>query len=99
MLVAAVLRPEQREDCELEVVRLALQQLEDPVVLAVREAEPAVEWLFRDEAQGAQSSRGGRRWKKRTAALPGICLFHASRDPEEARPRACPTRNLVRTPP
>ena len=51
MLVAAVLRPEQREDGELEVVRLALQQLLDTVVLPVREAELAVEWLFRDEAQ------------------------------------------------
>ena len=53
MLVAAVLRPEEREDGELEVVRLALQQLEDTVVLPVGEAELAVEWLFRDEAQSA----------------------------------------------
>ena len=51
MLVAAVLRPEQREDGELEVVRLALEQLLDTRVLPVREAELAVEWLFRDGAQ------------------------------------------------
>ena len=57
MLVAAVLRPEQREDGELEMVRLALQQLEDAVVLPVREAELAVEWLFRDEAQDASLER------------------------------------------
>ena len=51
VLVAAVLRPEEREDGELEVVRLPLQQLVDTVVLPVREAELAVEWLFRDGAQ------------------------------------------------
>jgi hypothetical protein len=48
VLVAAVLRPEQREDGELEVVRLALQQLMDTVELPVREAELAMERLFRD---------------------------------------------------
>jgi hypothetical protein len=48
VLVAAVLRPEEREDSELEVVRLALEQLLDTRVLPVREAELAVEWLFRD---------------------------------------------------
>ena len=53
VLVAAVLRPEEREDGELEVVRLALQQLLDARVLPVREAELAVERLFRDGAQEA----------------------------------------------
>ena len=53
VLVAAVLRPEQREDGELEVVRLALEQLVDTGVLPVREAELAVERLFRDGAQEA----------------------------------------------
>lgn len=51
MLVAAMLRPEEREDCELEVVRLATEQLLDAVVLPVCEAELAVEWLCRDGAQ------------------------------------------------
>ena len=51
VLVAAVLRPEEREDGQLEVVRLALQQLLDTRVLPVREAELAVKWLFRDRAQ------------------------------------------------
>ena len=52
MLVRAVLRPEQREDGELEVVGLALEQLDDPVQLVVRQAERALE-RFRDLAQGA----------------------------------------------
>jgi hypothetical protein len=51
VLVAAVLRPEQREDGQLEMVRLTLEQLLDARVLPVREAELAVEWLFRDRAQ------------------------------------------------
>jgi hypothetical protein len=46
-----MLRPEEREDGELEVIRLPLQQHEDSVVLPVGEAELAVKWLFRDEAQ------------------------------------------------
>jgi hypothetical protein len=51
VLVGAVLRPEQREDGELEVVRVASQQLADTVELPVLEAERAVE-RFRDLAQG-----------------------------------------------
>ena len=58
VLVAAVLRPEEREDRELEVVRLALQQRSDAVELPVREAELTVERLFRDGAQVVQSSPG-----------------------------------------
>jgi hypothetical protein len=58
VLVAAVLRPEQREDLELEVVGLPLEERDDAGELPVREAEPAVERLFRDEAQVGQSSRG-----------------------------------------
>ena len=57
VLVAAVLRPEQREHGQLEMVRLPLQQLLDADVLPVREAELAVEWLFRDEAQDASLAR------------------------------------------
>ena len=51
VLVAAVLRPEQREDRELEMVRLARQQADDAIELPVREAELAMERLFRDRAQ------------------------------------------------
>jgi drug/metabolite transporter (DMT)-like permease len=46
-----VLRPEEREHRELEVVRLALEQRDDVVEFPVREAEPAVERCFRDGAQ------------------------------------------------
>jgi hypothetical protein len=48
VLVAAVLRPEQREDRKLEVVRLAGKQVDDSIELLVREAELAVKLLFRD---------------------------------------------------
>jgi hypothetical protein len=58
VLVAAVFRPEQREDGELEVVRVAVEELPDAVVLAVGEAERPVERLFRDGRQVQQSSRG-----------------------------------------
>jgi hypothetical protein len=51
VLVAAVLRPEQREDRELEVVRFALQQLADTVELPVREAEGAMKRLLGDRRQ------------------------------------------------
>jgi hypothetical protein len=53
VLVAAVLRPEEREDGELEVVRLALEQLADTVELPVRETERPMERLFRDLRQAA----------------------------------------------
>ena len=51
MLVAAVLRPEQREDGELEVVRLPLEQFVDTGVLPVCKTELTVDGLFRDGAQ------------------------------------------------
>ena len=65
MLVAAVLRPEQREHHQLEVVRLALEQFDDAVELTVCETELTVERLFRDRAQVGQFSRGpGGDWLK-----------------------------------
>jgi hypothetical protein len=51
VLVAAVLRPEEGEDLQLEVVRLAVEQRDDASELPVREAEPAMERVFRDGAQ------------------------------------------------
>ena len=57
MLVAAVLRPEEREDGELEVVRIAREERADALVLPVREAECAMERRFRHAAQRAQPSR------------------------------------------
>jgi hypothetical protein len=51
VLVAAVLGPEEREHRELEVVRLTVEQRDDASELPVREAEPAMERVFRDGAQ------------------------------------------------
>jgi hypothetical protein len=51
MLVGAVLRPEEREDRQLEVVRLALEQLADTVELPVRKAEGSVKRLLCDPRQ------------------------------------------------
>jgi hypothetical protein len=52
VLVAAVLGPEEREDGELEVVRVTAEQGADTVELPVRQAEGAMKRLFRDAAQG-----------------------------------------------
>ena len=57
MLVAAVLRPEEREDGELEMVGLAPHQRDDAGELPVREAELTMERLFRDRAQDASLAR------------------------------------------
>ena len=52
MLVAAVLRPEEREDRELELVRLAFEQVADSLELPVRQAESTVKRrLFGDRSQ------------------------------------------------
>jgi hypothetical protein len=48
MLVAAMLRPEQGEDRQLEMVRGAIEQLVDPRELRVRETERPMQRLFRD---------------------------------------------------
>jgi hypothetical protein len=58
VLVGAMLGPEQREDRQLEVVRVATEQFADSVELPVREAQGAVERLFCDRRQVIQSSRG-----------------------------------------
>jgi hypothetical protein len=58
MLVPAVLRPEQREDGELEVVRLAFEQLTDSGELGVGETERTMKRpFFDDPRQGLESSR------------------------------------------
>jgi hypothetical protein len=57
VLVAAVLRPEQREDRELEVVRLSPEKALDPLELPVRQSERAVQRLFRNLRQTASVSR------------------------------------------
>jgi hypothetical protein len=56
VLVRAVLRPEEREDRELKMVRLAPEQFADSVELPVGEAEGAMERLFCDPRQGSESS-------------------------------------------
>jgi hypothetical protein len=56
MLVAAVLRPEQRENGQLEVVRVAAEQALDTAELSVGQTESAVEWLLGDRAQEAMVS-------------------------------------------
>jgi hypothetical protein len=51
VLVAAVLRPEQAEDGELEVVGLPLQQAADALQLPVGQPEGPVERLFCNRRQ------------------------------------------------
>jgi hypothetical protein len=57
MLVAAVLGPQQREDRELEVIRLPAEQVADSLELAVRQPEGAMKRLFRYRRQIPESSR------------------------------------------
>ena len=62
MLVAAVLRPQQREDRELEVVGLALEQRDDALQLPVGQPQLSmdrcsVQRLFGDSGQVVQCSR------------------------------------------
>ena len=57
MLVTAVLGPQQREDRELEVIRLPAEQVADSVELAVRQPEGAMKRLFRYRRQRTESSR------------------------------------------
>jgi hypothetical protein len=70
MLVAAMLRPEQRKDRQLEVIRLASEQVDDALELPVREAERAMQWdcaggLSGDLGQVVQCRREGRRRRLR----------------------------------
>jgi hypothetical protein len=51
VLVAAVLAPEQREDRQLEMVRVPLEQLADTVQLPVGEAEGPMERLLGERRQ------------------------------------------------
>ena len=57
MLVTAVLRPEQREDRELEVIRLPREQLTDSVVLGVGKTERLMQRLFGNPRQRPESRR------------------------------------------
>jgi hypothetical protein len=64
VLVAAVLRPEEREDRELEVVRVAAEKLPDSIRFPVGETERAMERLFRYLRQAIQCNRGNRRARR-----------------------------------
>jgi hypothetical protein len=57
MFVAAVLGPQEREDRELEVIRLPAEQAADSLELAVRQPEGAMKRLFRYRRQKVESSR------------------------------------------
>jgi len=60
MLVAAMLRPEKREDRELEVVRITAEQLTDAVRFPVGQTKGAVEGLMGGQLrQVIQSNRVG----------------------------------------
>jgi len=61
MLVPAVLRPEEGEDRELEVVRIALEQLPDTLRFPVRQTKGSMKRLGGDLRQVIQSNqrRGG----------------------------------------
>jgi hypothetical protein len=54
VLVCAVLRPQEREDGQLEVIRLAAEQVADTFELPVGEAEGEVKRLFCDPLQRAR---------------------------------------------
>ena len=57
MFVATVLGPEQREDRELEVIRLPAEEAADSQELAVRQPEGAMKRLFRYRRQVIECSR------------------------------------------
>jgi hypothetical protein len=59
MLVAAVLRPEQGEDRELEMVRVAPEQLPDTARFPVGETKGAMKGLGGDLRQVIQCNRDG----------------------------------------
>jgi len=69
VLVAAVLRPEEGEDRELEMVRVSAEQLPDTLRLPVGETEGAVERLGGDLRQVIQSNQGCGGISRRRSAL------------------------------
>jgi hypothetical protein len=69
VLVAAVLGPEEGEDRELEMVRVAAEQLPDTVRLPVGQTEGTVERLGGDLRQVIQCNRVCGGISRRGAAL------------------------------
>ena len=94
VLVAAVLRPEQGEDRQLEVVRVAPEQLADTGELPVGKTERAMELLFRDLRQRPQDSPRRltvgtlSRWRRLSGASPRSRGSRRS----SPRPTAAPPR-------
>ena len=86
MLVAAVLRPEEREDGQLERVRIPLEQVADTFVFPVRQAERAMERLFGDRAQVPESSPLGGRLTVNGTAPGGSSIRIAQSAAQFARP-------------
>jgi len=75
VLVAAVLRPEEGEDRELEVIRIAVEQLADTPRFPVRQTKGAVERLGGELRQVIQCNRrvGKLPTKRSTGRLNGLC--------------------------
>jgi hypothetical protein len=69
VLVAAVLGPEEREDRELEMIRIATEQLPDTPRFPVGQTEGAVNWLGGDLRQVIQCIRGRGGISRQRAAL------------------------------
>ncbi|MBA2474789.1 MAG: DMT family transporter [Actinobacteria bacterium] len=82
-----MLGPEQREDGELEVVRIATEQLLDSIELPVGETEGSMELVFCDLRQRGESSRRVRRIS--SLATPGPEVR------EESVSRRMPRRYLI----
>jgi len=78
MLVAAVLRPEEREDGQLEVVRPTSEQLLDTLVLAVGQPEATVQ-RYGDGAQEGSVS-GVSDATREAAPCPGRCVSQFTRE-------------------
>ena len=98
VLVPAVLRPEQREDGELEVVRVAPQELADTVELPVGETERPVE-RFRDLAQttivsGRDDTTFAPRGPARPRILPG-CRRSSDESPRSRSSRPSSPRTTA----
>jgi hypothetical protein len=69
VLVATVLRPEEREHRQLEVVRVAVEEAPDTLQLPIGQPEGPVERLFRDCRQRDECNRAGRRLERAAYAV------------------------------
>ena len=79
VLVAAVLRPQEGEHGELEVVGLPPEQRDDASELPVREAELTMERLFRDRAQEVSLAGDRRRSARRSGGRGSVARCTGAR--------------------